>query len=296
MSPTKTAQKNSSAAAAAAAPAGGLVARVITLALPLLLGILLAAPSWAWLILVGLATGIALVEFYAITLGPEDTATQAMGVAMGTLLIPTLGFGHNGLVLVCGLMTVVLVMFVTGLFAYSSLEKAGRVITAGVTGVFYVAFLLGCLLFLRQDPRGGEGRYWVLMVLAITWAGDTGAYFAGRFLGRHKLAPEVSPKKTWEGAIGGVLASVGAAFAVVAVTDLRLSPLMVVMLAVPAAIIGQLGDLCESLLKRAYGVKDSGRIIYGHGGILDRIDGVIFTAPYVYFFYCLTALGPSTLR
>jgi phosphatidate cytidylyltransferase len=129
-----------------------------------------------------------------------------------------------------------------------------------------------------------DGNAWCVAALTITWSNDTSAYFAGRFLGRHKLYPEVSPNKTWEGFAGGMVGSVigmfiarGFFFPVFTVTDCLL-------LGVFGGIFGPMGDLVESMLKRAYGVKDSGRIIPGHGGILDRIDALLFNAPLVFVY------------
>ncbi|MFT4622925.1 MAG: phosphatidate cytidylyltransferase [Myxococcota bacterium] len=139
--------------------------------------------------------------------------------------------------------------------------------------------MLGTLAMLR---RLEDGLGWVFLVLAISWCGDTGGYFAGRFLGRNKLYPRVSPKKTWEGVAGGVGLAVAGAFAIRAVILPVLTPLDCVVLGVGLSLAAVLGDLSESLLKRAYEVKDSGWILPGHGGLLDRIDSVLFVAPLLY--------------
>lgn len=127
-----------------------------------------------------------------------------------------------------------------------------------------------------------HGRLLVLYLFVAIWGSDSGAYFVGRFLGRHKLCPRVSPKKTVEGAIGGVLTGV-ALLAVLNLFFKMLSPLAVVFLGIAISVVGQIGDLIESLIKRQYGVKDSGKLIPGHGGVLDRFDSMIFTAPAIYF-------------
>jgi phosphatidate cytidylyltransferase len=124
----------------------------------------------------------------------------------------------------------------------------------------------------------------VLFVLVVMWLGDTGAYFAGRFLGKHKLYEAVSPKKTWEGAFGGLAGSLVAAIVMKLVRMDHVAWVDVILLALPGAALGQMGDLVESLFKRSTGVKDSGAIWPGHGGILDRIDAVLFFAPYVYVY------------
>jgi phosphatidate cytidylyltransferase len=269
---------------------GGLLQRVITalVAVPILLWIILAGPDWSWLLVVLFGTAVGLWEFNAMTVTKADTPIAVMGVALGTLLVPTIYYAPNGTLAMAGLVAVVLALMLTALFAFSTVERAAPALTAALAGVLYIAVFLALLALLRREPAAEQGRYWVLMVLAVVWAGDTGAYAAGRLFGRHKLAPRVSPGKTWEGAAGGVVASVAAGFIVVAVTPLALPPLAVVLLALPAAVLAQLGDLCESLVKRSCGVKDSGAILYGHGGILDRIDGLLFAAPYFYLFYRFT--------
>ena len=127
----------------------------------------------------------------------------------------------------------------------------------------------------------------MLFLLAATWLGDTGAYFAGRFFGRTKLFERISPKKTWEGAIGGLVVSSLGAAAIARATGLPFGLLEAILLAAVLDIAGVVGDLAESMLKRAWGVKDSGWIMPGHGGILDRIDSLLFTAPLLWAWLAL---------
>ena len=137
--------------------------------------------------------------------------------------------------------------------------------------------------------RGGVSS-WVHQIIrglpeltfSIAFLGDTGAYFTGRALGRHKLYPALSPKKTWEGAVGGLASSAGAA-AIAHFWYLPELPLIPgLILGAAAGAMGQAGDLCESMIKRAHGVKDSGTLLPGHGGMLDRIDALLFAAPVLY--------------
>jgi phosphatidate cytidylyltransferase len=128
----------------------------------------------------------------------------------------------------------------------------------------------------------------------VTWANDTFAYFAGLTFGKHRLMEHVSPKKTWEGFAGGVVGSLVAALAMQHWRlAAELSPGGALLLGAGAAVVGPLGDLTESLLKRAYAVKDSSRLIPGHGGLLDRIDALLFVAPWIYLFVHLAAAGPG---
>ncbi len=149
-----------------------------------------------------------------------------------------------------------------------------------LSGLVYGGLGLATLAWLRLLPETGLG--WVIAALVITWGNDTCAYFAGRFLGRHKLYPEVSPNKTWEGFFGGVAGAVlGMVVLKVFFFDF-FTWADVVGVGLLGGVFGPVGDLVESMLKRAYGVKDSGKIIPGHGGLLDRIDALLFNAPVVF--------------
>ena len=152
--------------------------------------------------------------------------------------------------------------------------------TAAVAGAVYVGVLGSHLVLLRQLD---DGQDWILLMLFTTFATDTGAYVAGRALGRRKLAPRVSPGKTIAGAVGGLLAGAITAVALNAVLGLDRTLPGMATLGVAAAVAAQLGDLAESLLKRALGVKDMGRLFPGHGGVLDRMDSILFVTPVVYY-------------
>lgn len=135
------------------------------------------------------------------------------------------------------------------------------------------------LRFLQLEP----GAAWIIFVLTVTFLSDTGAYFTGRALGRHKMAPYISPKKSWEGALGGLLASTLTGLLLVPLIGLPISLASGALLGAVGSIAGQIGDLAESLIKRQVDIKDSGHIIPGHGGILDRVDSLLFTAPVLYY-------------
>lgn len=158
-----------------------------------------------------------------------------------------------------------------------------------IAGVAYVSFLIGHIVLLRALPHGA---LWVVFLLGVVMMADTGAYFAGRWFGRTPLNP-VSPKKTVEGAIGGLVASAAFAAGVALAGPLDLEWYHGPMLAVPAALMSQVGDLAESLLKRAAGKKDSGAIIPGHGGMLDRLDSILPASPVLYYGILLLGAGGS---
>jgi phosphatidate cytidylyltransferase len=151
-------------------------------------------------------------------------------------------------------------------------------------GILYMGWLFGYTVALYGVAGG---RSWVFYALFCTFASDTAAYFIGRALGRHKMAPSISPGKTWEGAVGGVLGAIGISFAFLAPTPVSLAgklvPWQAIVLGGAVSVFGQAGDLVESLLKRNVGVKDSGTLMAGHGGVLDRLDSIVFAIVIVYY-------------
>jgi phosphatidate cytidylyltransferase len=177
------------------------------------------------------------------------------------------------------------------LFRFRDIPSVAGRYAATVVGIVYAGYLTTYLAKLKLiDPRHGGDT--VLLVLIVAWVADTGGYFAGRFLGKAKLYEAVSPKKTWAGAWGGIAGSVIGVAVLKLISADYLTWLDVALIAIPGGILGQLGDLTESLIKRSVGVKDSGALLPGHGGLLDRIDAVLFIAPYVYGYLVIRgALG-----
>ena len=150
-----------------------------------------------------------------------------------------------------------------------------------IAGILYVGWLLSYLVALRGLDAGRE---WVFLALFTTFGSDTAAFFVGRALGRHRLALHISPGKTWEGAVGGVLGAIIVSLVLVIPLGLPLSYGQAILLGLIVSIFGQLGDLVESLLKRNMGVKESGRLIPGHGGVLDRMDSLVLAGIVVYYY------------
>lgn len=150
------------------------------------------------------------------------------------------------------------------------------------TGILYIAL---SFTFIGAVRTLSSWEYWVFIMLAATFLNDTGAYLVGHWLGKHKLAPQLSPKKTVEGLFGGWVFSLIAGFLVHTFSGAYFIPYIhTFILSTLIALVGPLGDLSESLIKRGLGMKDSGNLIPGHGGILDRVDSLLFTAPVVYFY------------
>jgi phosphatidate cytidylyltransferase len=177
-------------------------------------------------------------------------------------------------------------LLVLSLFHRGPPEAAPRQVAVVAFSWLYCGLLVATVVGLRESFGVG----WVILAFVVTWANDTFAYFAGHAFGRHKLFERISPKKTWEGFAGGAVGSLAGALVTRALLPdlgaaLGVWPALAV--AAGAAVLGPLGDLAESLVKRGAGVKDSGRIIPGHGGILDRIDALLFVAPWVYVFAAL---------
>ncbi|MCP4682006.1 MAG: phosphatidate cytidylyltransferase, partial [Desulfobacterales bacterium] len=152
-----------------------------------------------------------------------------------------------------------------------------------VLGPIYIGIPLSMLLHIDKYYPD-KGSIWIFFLFVVIFASDTGAFYFGRLFGKHKLYEAISPKKTWEGAIGGVISSIIAALWFLHIFQPHQVTPGILGLVVVLSIVGQIGDLAESMLKRNHGVKDSGGILPGHGGILDRIDGLLFAIPVLYLY------------
>jgi phosphatidate cytidylyltransferase len=230
--------------------------------------------------LVLLVAALALIELAALTLPAASRRLRIAVVVLGCGL-------YLGLYLAPGLAAL---WAISALVATATcvLLEPGEIPTAGarlgvaVFSVFYLGVLTAPLAILQRDAAHGPA--WVLLAVAVTFGNDTGAYFAGRFLGRHKLYPAVSPSKTVEGGIGGMAAGIAVMLVARALAAPWLTLADCLLVAVPAGIVGPIGDLVESLIKRAAGAKDSGRLLPGHGGMLDRIDALLFVSAWIYVY------------
>ncbi len=251
---------------------------------PMILALLYFGPPWGFTILVAAATLIGAFELFAMT-HPEDKASQVI-CALLTVGVAFVLWQWGGdaralmaLILLLPFGSVLLVLVRLG-----EMHTAALRVAAGTFGPLYLGGGLASLALLRRDG-GADGPSFVLFTFMLSWFSDTGAYFAGRFLGKHKLYEAVSPKKTIEGAVGGLVAAILGGAVAGHFLYLRSLPLVDgLLLAVVAGALGQAGDLGESLLKRSVGVKDSGGIIPGHGGILDRVDALLVTGTLTYLY------------
>ena len=166
-------------------------------------------------------------------------------------------------------------------FRRRSAKAAVREAALATGAVLFTGGLLSYGILLRDSDAG---RAWVYFALGVLFASDTFALFVGRYTGRLKMAPSISPGKTWEGAAGGLAAGIGAGIALKYVLGLDALAWQIAVVAVSASVVGQIGDLAESKLKRVADVKDSGQLLPGHGGLLDRIDSIVVALPVMYYF------------
>ncbi|MBF0622050.1 MAG: phosphatidate cytidylyltransferase [Magnetococcales bacterium] len=148
-------------------------------------------------------------------------------------------------------------------------------------GVLYIALPLSMLLMVAQVAQGSD---WIIYIFSILWSTDSGAYFVGKAIGKHKFSPRVSPNKTWEGTLGGLFMAALIGTGVAVFLELPMPLWHAVTLSMIASSFGQIGDLAESYIKRVVKIKDSGNLIPGHGGLLDRLDSLLFAAPIIYFY------------
>lgn len=249
-------------------------------AIPVLLWLMYWAPPAGMLILTGIGVVIAAQELFCMT-ARGHRLLQAWGI-LASLAVAAVFYrpAHGARLFAPDMPLLVITLMMTGSM-FVSLTKpepskdAGTRMAWLVAGPFYAGALLINLANLHTLEHGG---HWVLLSMLIAWLGDTGGYFAGRFLGKHKLYPAVSPKKTIEGSIGAIGGSMAGALSVAYFALPTLSIKHAVILTLIAAPLGQCGDLFASLIKRSTDTKDSGWIIPGHGGLLDRIDALLFTA------------------
>ena len=179
------------------------------------------------------------------------------------------------------LLTSIAVFSLIWLLFQRSVKDAANNWAWSLSGIIYIGWLLSHFIPLR-DLEGG--REWVLFVVLVTFAADTAAFFIGRAWGRHSLAPKISSGKTWEGAVGGFLGAIAASLILTLLLNLSIPYWQSVVLGALIGIFAPLGDLAESMLKRSTGLKDSGTLIPGHGGILDRLDSILFTVVIVYYY------------
>jgi phosphatidate cytidylyltransferase len=253
------------------------VKRVLTalVAIQIVLTLTLFAPDWAFALSVGFVAALAAEEFMGLG-GACGIGRPGKWFVLPVAMVGASFMGGADWVLT-SLGFSVLLLLTVGVFS-GTLESALARSAIGLGALLYCGFTLGFLVLLPREL--------VLLLFAIIWVGDSAAYYGGRAFGRHPLAPRISPKKTIEGAIAGLAGSmlVGGFAGVLFLGEPWLS---VTLISGATAVLGQIGDLAESAMKRSAGVKDSSSILPGHGGILDRLDSLFFAAPVFYWLFNL---------
>jgi phosphatidate cytidylyltransferase len=238
--------------------------------IPLVVWVVLAGPQWSLLAIMAAVGLIAFHEFDAIAAAQGVAKSGIAGMAAGIALL----FAPEPVWVTIVIVAIALMALE---LRQADLAKSMTGAATALLGIVYIFGAWRCAIALR-----GINPHWLMIALLVSWAGDTAALYVGRAFGRHKLAPRVSPSKTWEGSIGSVAGGVIAA----GVYAHFLIPSVALWTVLPVAaagnIAGQVGDLCESAFKRGAGVKDSGTTLPGHGGWLDRIDSSLFSIPVVY--------------
>ncbi len=249
-----------------------------------------AQAIWLFVAIAGFALAAGLFEFYSLTKKLELKADAAIGYAGSAALFVGFVFDAPARmpdILLLTIASVIAAVLITQMFRFQA-DFSKMLTGIGVTlaGLFYVAFLGGYLVAVRVgfESAPNLSTYLLAYFFLVIFGSDAGAYFAGRAFGKHKLAPGISPGKTVEGLIGGLVSA--AAFATLS-TFWFFSALPYkwsIPLAVVLAAVGVLGDLCESAMKRGSKTKDAASILPGHGGLLDRLDSLLFGAPILYYF------------
>ncbi len=230
--------------------------------------------------MVVVVTALALGEFYAMFLPAERGSERFLAMAAGAALTALLCWQRPHL-FEAGLTVAVLAFALLFLFRYRDLTTVTTHLAGVFFGFLYLPLLLGHLALLRFLPFG---RQWIFLVLVIIMVGDSVAYFVGSAIGRRRLYPAISPKKSIEGALGGLIGSILGALLCKVIFFPQLTIADCLLLGTGLGLLGQVGDLFESMLKRACGVKDSGTMIPGHGGLLDRLDSLLFAFAPAYYY------------
>lgn len=256
----------------------------VLLVAPLLYAAIRYLPPLAFTCLVAVAGCLSLFELYRLCFQPGPQPL-AMGIGLVGCVVLIAGPHYPNLTqpsLLVALIAILSIPLLVKMPLHESL-KEGAII---LTGLLYIGLTLSYLVMIRLLP---QGEWLLFFLLLVTWAGDTGAYYVGTLCGQHALAPRISPKKTIEGLVGGLFGAMIIAYVARWWFLSDFSGMDCIVLAVLLTLAGLWGDLAESAVKRSVGIKDSGGLLPGHGGMLDRLDSLLFTAPA--FYYYVTLIG-----
>ncbi len=252
----------------------------------LLLAIWFGSPWFS--IVVGIAALLGLIEFFSMTDQMRLQPRTIVGLLWTIFFIISAQYSayledHDLSIIPLALAVSAVLISILIIAISRSFQREVLVLWSwSLVGLFYMGFFLGHWIQLMNE----YGRDWVLLALFSTFAVDTTAYFVGRTWGKHKMAPSISPGKTWEGAVGGFIGAIVAAVLLALLPNIDMAYWKIIILGCLIGVFAQLGDLTESKLKRTMGVKEAGSIIPGHGGILDRLDSIVFVGVVVYYWVC----------
>ena len=249
------------------------------LIIPILTVVLVLGGPAATYVLVSVASILGLREFYGMTLPGQMVGGKIGRLFLGGGLCAAFYWG-GFYVVVAMLGGIIIALFVGHIMSDKDLSVVPGHVGVGLLGIMYIPFFLSHMILVHRFP---DGLIWILVLVTGMWVGDTCALLVGSLWGRHKLCPSISPQKTVEGFFGCI---VGAVISTL-VFKWALLHMMTVQMAIVVgcglSVFGQLGDICESVIKRGANVKDSGTLIPGHGGMLDRLDSFLFTSPFLYY-------------
>lgn len=247
------------------------------------------ASGWFLLLFLGSAELFWVVVIGGASIALHEYFRMADGSLTGNRLLLTIFFclfpvlaafsGQNDAVF-AGVIGSLLAVVALALCKYTTIEDVFRYVSCSSFASIYISLCMAHVVLIRFFP---QGPFWLTMLIAIVAGSDTGAYYAGRAFGHRKLFPHISPKKTIAGGVGGLVAGIVTAEGINLLFPGRVNPFFLFIAAALLIVIGIVGDLTESMIKRSFGVKDSGTILFGHGGLLDRVDSLLLTGPVLYY-------------
>jgi phosphatidate cytidylyltransferase len=254
---------------------------------PILILFTLYAPPWLFTLFILALIFIGLQEFYALAVPEIPSRDKTAGILL-CLLPPLAFYSPEARCFHAAVIGLIFFLFIRAIGSPGPFDRRVNQASKQLLGFLYIAVFLAQFILMRKFP---SGQLWILFTLVAVFSGDTTAFYVGRAFGRKKLAPAISPGKTVEGGYGAVAGSVAGALLFKGLFFSQVPFLHALILGLGVGVFGQLGDLWESVLKRSAQVKDSGTLIPGHGGLLDRIDSVLFAGPFVYYYAWIMGLG-----